>query len=65
MECVILLIEMWKLTTNAWKIMIKINNQDIKYCDVNNLHGWAMQQKLPVDSVKWVENASQFNKKTS
>ena len=23
--------------------------------DANNLHGWAMSQKLPVDNFKWIE----------
>ena len=31
------------------------------YWDVNNVHGWAMSQKLPVDGFAWNENASQFN----
>ena len=30
--------------------------------DVNNLHGWAMSQKLPLGGFKWVEYTSQFNK---
>ena len=33
----------------------------LKYWDVNDLYGWAMSQKLPVTSFKWVEETSQFN----
>ena len=28
----------------------------IQYLDANNLYGWAMPQKLPVNGFKWVEN---------
>ena len=28
----------------------------IQYLDANNLYGWAMSQKLPVNCFKWVEN---------
>ena len=45
---------MKKLTTNTWKIMIK-------YWDVNNLNGWAMSQKLPVNNFEWIKDTSQFN----
>ena len=31
-----------------------------KYQDLNNLYGWAMSQKLPICSYKWVKNISQF-----
>ena len=34
----------------------------LKYCDVNNLHGWEMSQKFSVDGFKWVKNISQFKK---
>ena len=33
----------------------------IKYWHVNNLYGWAMSQKLPVNNFKWIEDTSQFN----
>ena len=27
----------------------------LEYLDANNLYGYAMSQKLPVDSLKWIE----------
>ena len=33
----------------------------LTYWYVNNLYGWAMSQKLPVNGFKWVENTSQFD----
>ena len=33
----------------------------LQYWDVSNLYGWAMSQKLPVDSFDWMEDTSQFN----
>ena len=33
----------------------------LKYWDVNDLCGWAMSQKLPVNKFKWIEGTSQFN----
>ena len=32
-----------------------------EYLDVNNLYGWGMSQKLPVNGFKWIENASKFD----
>ena len=34
----------------------------LEYLDGNNLHGWAMSQKLPVNGFEWVEELSQFKK---
>ena len=31
------------------------------YWDANNLYGWAMSQKLPMNGVKWIKNLSEFN----
>ena len=47
---------------------IKANNKYIKnkessylkHWDTNNLHGWAISQKLPIGSFKWDENTSQI-----
>ena len=33
----------------------------LKYWGVNNLYGWIMHQKVPVDGLKSVKNTSQFN----
>ena len=33
----------------------------IQYLDVNNLYGWAMSQKLPVNDFKWIEDTSKIN----
>ena len=29
----------------------------VQYLDVNNLYGWAMSQKLPVNGFKWVDTS--------
>ena len=33
----------------------------IEYLDANNLYGWAMPQKLPVNGFEWVRNLSKVN----
>ena len=33
----------------------------IQYLDTNNLYGWAMSQKLPVNDFKWIEDTSKIN----
>ena len=33
----------------------------IQYWDVNDLFGWPMSQKLPVNNFEWIKDTSQFN----
>ena len=35
----------------------------IKYLDANNLYGWAMSQKLPVNEFKWIKDTLSPDKK--
>ena len=38
-----------------------IESSYLMYLDANNLCGWAMSQKLPVDGFKWIKKLSEFN----
>ena len=38
-----------------------LNMSYIQYWILNNLYGWAMSQKLPVDNIEWIKDTSQFN----
>ena len=33
----------------------------LQYWDVNNLYGWAMSRKVPVNNIEWMKVTSQFN----
>ena len=35
----------------------------LMYLDANSLYGWAMFQKMPVNSFKWKQNMLKFNEK--
>ena len=35
----------------------------IQYLDANNLYGWAMSQKLPVNGFKWINDVSKIDEK--
>ena len=41
----------------------KIESSYLAFLDANNLYGWAMSQKLPVNCFKLVEKLSKFNEK--
>ena len=49
------------------KYMKKYNENEessyIQYLDANNLYGWTMSQKLPVNDFKWIKNTSKINEK--
>ena len=46
---------------SIWKIMIKNNESScLMYLDANNLHGWAMSQKLSVNGFKWKKNVTKI-----
>ena len=38
-----------------------IESSYIQYLDANNLYGWAMSQKLPVNDFKWIKDTSKIN----
>ena len=40
-----------------------IESSYLMHLDANNLYGWAMSKKLPVNGFKWVEKLSKFNER--
>ena len=56
-------IDMLKQIINISKITIETLSSYIEHLDPNNLYGWAMSQKLPVNGFNWVkqEELSNFN----
>ena len=39
----------------------KKESSHLQYWDVNNLCGWEILQKLPVNNFEWFEDTSRFN----
>ena len=33
----------------------------IQYFDANNLYGWAMSQKLPINGLKWIKDVTEID----
>ena len=33
----------------------------LQYSDVNNLYGWTLSEKLPVNKFEWVKDTSQLD----
>ena len=43
-------------------IISNIQSSYLTYLDANNLCGWAMSQKLPVNGFMWENDLSEFSK---
>ena len=45
---------------NFRNISITIESSYHQYWDLNNLYGWAMSQKVPVNNFEWIKDTFQF-----
>ena len=41
----------------------EIESSYLTYLDANNLYGWAMPQKLPLNGFRWENDLSRFNER--
>ena len=40
-----------------------IESSYLMYLDANNLYGWAMSQRLPINGFDWMEQSSEFDER--
>ena len=54
---------MQKVINNKYMKYFDKNKESsyLQYCNVNNLYGWAMSQKFPLNNFEWIKYASQLN----
>ena len=41
----------------------RIESSYLIYLDANNLYGWAMSQRLPINGFDWIEQLSEFDER--
>ena len=52
-----------KVNNKYMKNYDKNESSYIQYLDANNLYGWAMSQKLPVNGFKWINDVTEIDEK--
>ena len=58
-ECFNQCIGVLKQIINTWRIIIE--SSYLTYLGANNLYGWVISQKLPVNGFMWYDYVSEFN----